>query len=135
MQVTTTNKVCLYPINIPFELYIKWNTKRSAEGKGWWFTDSGKGRIGVDHVSWTTVGSVDDKQDAEIVKMMKKHKTAFLTDGSDFYTRMGPGLVKLTDTAFLYRMLQRWNAGPNGFGTWEAKKTYDETIDNLKAIK
>lgn len=134
MKIITTNTVVLYPINIPFELYIKWKTRRGAEGNGWWFTPSGKGRIGMDHVSWEEVGQLDNDQDKQVTDMMIKYKTNFLTDGSDVYTRMSPGLVRVRDTQFLRRMQNSWVAQWRS-QLWEAKKEYDETIDNLKPIK
>ena len=138
MNVLTTKSIQLYPINMPFELYIKWKTKRSAEGNGWWFTASGRGRIGCDHVSWTEIGGLDDKQDKAVCKMMVDSKSDFLTDGTNVYTRMSPGLVKVTDTAFFSRMLQHWKAGSNTnifSDVWEAKDCYNEDIENFKPIK
>jgi hypothetical protein len=39
--------------------------------------------------------STTDKQDKEIIKFMKKHKTDILTDGYRFYTRIGEGFGEI----------------------------------------
>ena len=87
------------------------------------------------HIPWVEVGGLNPESDKLVRKMMLDNKTDFLMDADgNVYTRMNPGLVRVTNTAFLFRMLTCWKAGSDGFTVWEAKKEYRKDVGNLKPV-
>jgi len=136
MKVVATQTQDLYPVNVPFELTICWKTKRGCDS-GYWFTPTGKGKIGFGSLRLQRVGDLDDQTDKEICTMMKKYKTDILTDGRYYYTRGMGGLAIITDGySILFNMCNQWtDEGAAQYDTWEYKKEYLEHLEHLAVIK
>lgn len=135
MKVIATNTQDLYPVNLPFEFSIVWKSKRGCDS--YWFTPTGKGKIGIDSLNLRFVGFLPDQIDEKIIAMMIKFKTDVLTDGTYYYTRGMSGLVILVDGyKILNSMCVQWrDEGIAQYPTWNYKKEFLEHLGYLNIIQ
>ena len=134
MKVKTYHTTTLKPINLPFPLSIKWKKKRDV-CSDFWFTPSGQGNIWIGDLSMISLGSISDKDDDEIIKLMKKYKTDILTDGRNYYTRGMSGLVEITNGWIIKQMCEYWNDRKDDWNNlYEVKKEFIEDLETLAVI-
>jgi hypothetical protein len=132
MKVITTETTVLKPINLPFDLLIVWNRKRGE--KEYWFTPTGKAKIGLSGLSLIRIGNINDDDDKKIIRLMKKYKCDILTDGRSFYTRAMRGLAEITNGYSIVRsLLDEWNVRHEA-ELWEEKKEYVQELDDFEVI-
>ena len=135
MKVKTYHTTTLKPINLPFPLMIKWKKKRDV-CSDFWFTPSGQGNIWIGDLSMISLGSISDKDDDEIIKLMKKYKTDILTDGRNYYTRGMTGLVEITNGYILInQMCERWEYIKDRWeNMYRPKKEFIKELESMTVI-
>ena len=136
MKVKTYHITTLKAINLPFSLTITWNKKRNVNNE-FWFTPSGQGKIWIGDISMISLGSTSDKDDKEIIKLMKKYKTDILTDGRAYYTRGMSGLAEIQNGWYLVNQMSKyWNDRKDDWDKYyEPKKEYIKELEPLAVIE
>jgi len=135
MKVKTYHITTLKPVNLPFSLTITWNKKQNVNND-FWFTPTGQGKVWIGDISMVSLGSVSDKDDKDIIKMMIKYKTDILTDGRSYYTRGMSGLVEITNGyTIINQMCEYWNDRKDDWDKfYETKKEFIEELESMAVI-
>jgi hypothetical protein len=136
MKVKTYHTTTLKAINLPFRLIIQWNKKLDVNGD-FWFTPTGQGNVWIGDLSMISLGNVSDKDDKDIIKLMKKYKTDILTDGRAYYTRGMSGLVEITNGYSLINQMNKyWHDRKDDWNnSYEPKKEFIEDLEPLSVIE
>ena len=132
MKVKTYHTTTLKAINLPFSLTIAWKKKRGVDAD-WWFTSTGQGKIWVGDLHLINLGHVDDKDEKDIIKLMKKYKTDILTDGRTYYTRGMSGLVEIQNGwSLINQMNEHWYERKDDWDKfYETKKEYIQGLNSF----
>ena len=86
----------LKPVILPFEVDFKWSKPNHIKHDDiYWFTKSKKCYIVVQSLKLLELGVMDEEVENELVDFLLKHKTQFVTDGINVYTRATYGFARV----------------------------------------
>jgi hypothetical protein len=109
MEVTTTNKLDLEVLDVPFHLNFAWNKKRGVDGDSW-FTPMGNCKVHIGALHNNHVGNITHAEYLTFVKMMRTQKCEVLTNGSAYYTLGDDSIQSLDDfSRKLYIINKEWD--------------------------
>jgi hypothetical protein len=96
MEVTVRESFDLKPVELPFEVWMKFNRKSNVK-HDYWFTPTGKCNFWVGGLHLNHLGNISKEQYNELMSMMKKTKCDLLTDGTYIYTTSDVVLIRINN--------------------------------------
>ena len=110
MKITTTNKLDLEVLNVPYELRLSWNKKQDVSSdKDHWFTPSGICKVHIGALYNNHLGDITKAETKTLHKLMAKEKCPILTDGRGYYTTGDDTIMVLDNfSTILYQINKEW---------------------------